>query len=205
MPAGIDASDDRVRELAAEILARDEYAAFRVDVEAWRRVLDWLAEWSEWLEGLRLASPGLYWLVLGGMLLVSLLLLGHLVWTISLALRMPPPEGGGGRQPVGPGLLAQAETLAGEGRFLEAARHVELATLELLLEQGAIRLARSEPNRVLRRRLREAPLPAAERRELLGLLDRLEWRVFRDREEDPELYAGWRSLHRRLAALPGAA
>ncbi len=205
MGGGLDASDERVRELASEILARDDYAALRVDVEFWERLLGWLAEWAEWLEALRVDAPGLYWLVLAGLLLLALLLLAHVVWTVSLALRMPPPEPVPRGTGPGPGLLERAESLAAEGRFLEASRQVELATLELLLEQRVIELARSEPNRVLRRRLREARLPDVERRQLLGLLDRLEAGLFRDREEDPDLYAGWRSLHRRVAALPGAA
>jgi hypothetical protein len=204
LAGGLDASDERVRELAADILAREEYAAFRVDLEAWKGLLGWLADWAAWLENLRVASPALYGLLLAGLLFVALVLLAHVVWTVSLALRMPPPATASSAAQPGPGLLDQAESLAREGRFLEAARRVELATLALLLEERVIELARSEPNRVLRRRLRAAPLPAAERRQLLGLLDRLESGLFRDRLEDPELYAGWRALHRRVASLPGA-
>jgi len=203
LAGGLDASDERVRELAADILAREEYAAFRVDLEAWQGLLRWLGELASWLENLRVVSPVLYGLLVAGLALIALALLAHVVWTVSLALRMPPPASPSSDAPPGPGLLAQAESLAGEGRFLEAARHVELATLELLLEERVIELARSEPNRVLRRRLRAAPLPAPERRQLLGLLDRLESGLFRDRVEDPELYAGWRALHRRVASLPG--
>jgi len=204
LAGGLDASDERVRELAADILAREEYAAFRVDLEAWQGLLRWLGELASWLENLRVVSPVLYGLLVAGLALIALALLAHVVWTVSLALRMPPPASPSSDAPPGPGLLAQAESLAGEGRFLEAARHVELATLELLLEERVIELARSEPNRVLRRRLRAAPLPAPERRQLLGLLDRLESGLFRDRVEDPELYAGWRALHHRVASLPGA-
>ncbi len=205
MGEGLDASDERVRELASEILAREEYAAWRIDVDAWRRVIEWLQGWTEWLEGLRLDAPALYWLVVVGLLLLSLVLLAHVVWTVHRAVSAPVPEAARGAVRDRPGLLVLAEGFAREGRYLEAARHVELATLELLLESRVIELGRSEPNRVLRRRLREAPLPEAERRELLGLVDRLERRLFRDRVEDPELYAGWRTLHRRVAALPAPA
>jgi hypothetical protein len=52
---------------------------------------------------------------------------------------------------------------------------------------------------VLRRRLAETQLPEGERRDLLHLLDRFETSWFRDREEDPELYRGWRTLYQRLA------
>ncbi len=202
MASGLELGDERVRELAAEILAREEYAAHRLDVDAWRALLRWIADGFAWLEGLRFAEPGLFWTVLIGLVLLSLLLLGHVVWTVSLALRMPDPDPAAAAGPEGPSLLVQAERLAGEGRFLEASRRVELATLALLLERRWIELARSDPNRVLRRRLRAAALPEPERGELLALLDRLESGLFRDGVEDPELYAGWRALHARLAVLP---
>ena len=192
--------DEPVRELAAEILAREEYAAGRPDLEAWSQLLDWLTGFTRWLEGLRVEAPGLYWLVILGLLVVALGLLAHVVWTVSIALRATPPPERRERAAAPVDLGRRAEALAAEGRFLEGARQLERASLALLLEGRVIELARSEPNRVLRRRLLAAPLPEAERRELVGLIDRLERRVFRQGAEDPELYAAWRALYRRLAS-----
>ena len=196
---GLEASDEQVRALAAEILARKDYASWRFDAEAWQGVIDWLAGFTRWLEGLRVDAPGLYWLLIAGLLATALGLLAHVVWTVSLALRATPPVRPGERAAAeGPGLLARAEALARDGRYLAAAQQLERATLELLLQERVIELARSEPNRVLRRRLGEAPLPEGQRRELVGLIDRLERRLFRDRTEDPGLYASWQVLYRRL-------
>ena|SRR5436309_11982693 len=64
-----------------------------------------------------------------------------------------------------------------------------------------LELGRSDPNRTLRRRLRDAALPEAERGDLLALIDWLEQRWFRDRSEERELYDRWRSLHARLGAV----
>src|SRR6266403_795887 len=90
------------------------------------------------------------------------------------------------------GLVADA--LARRGMFLEAARRVQLAALDLLLRARVVELGRSDPNRTLRRRLRDAALPEAERGDLLALIDWLEQRWFRDRNEERELYDRWRSL-----------
>src|SRR5437879_3174272 len=59
----------------------------------------------------------------------------------------------------------------------------------------------TDPNGTLRRRLRDAGLPEAERGDLLALIDWLEQRWFRDRNEERELYDRWRSLHARLGAV----
>ena len=89
--------------------------------------------------------------------------------------------------------------LAAQGRFLEAAHRLQLATIELLVSQRRLALSRFEANRVLRRRVREATLPMAERRTLVDLVDRLERGWFRDRAGDADLYGAWRTLHARLA------
>jgi hypothetical protein len=98
--------------------------------------------------------------------------------------------------------MADAEDFAGRGRFVEAAHCAQLASLELLLRKRCLELERSDPNRTLRLRLREARLPAAIRDRFVLLLDRLEGSWFRDRVADRELYSDWRSLHAQIAALP---
>jgi hypothetical protein len=77
---------------------------------------------------------------------------------------------------------------------------MELATIEVLLQRGAIRLARHEANRTLRGRIAVASVPARERDRFALLLDRFETAWFRDRAADRDLYEGWRELHARIAA-----
>jgi HEPN domain-containing protein len=168
--------DEQVRALAVTILKRSEFA-FWHDTP-------WLISFLAWLSGLWEKDPVLYYAILVGLTAVALLLLAHVGW----AVRRPP-------------FLEEADALARRGMFLEAARRVQLAALDLLLRARVLELGRSDPNRTLRRRLRDAALPEAERRDLLALIDWLEQRWFRDRSEERELYDRWRSLHARLGAV----
>ena len=74
MPSHSALSDDQIRELAAEILSRDEYYRPGVAEEAWRAVLERLLGFFDFLEALRVASPVLYFLILAGLLLAALAL-----------------------------------------------------------------------------------------------------------------------------------
>lgn len=195
-------NDDAIRALAAEILRRDEYAGTRRALAAWDSLREWLA-WLEALLGwgeLRDTNPALFYAILAALLVVAAALVAHIAWTVRAALVFPaarPPAAAGEPRAR---FAEDAEELARAGRFLEAARLLQLAVLEILLRGRVVELARSEPNRVLRRRLAAAPLADAERRDLVALLDRYERRWFRDREEDAGLFEGWRALHRRLVA-----
>lgn len=218
-------ADERVRTLAEEILARPAYGEFRRDPTELQafvgRFADWLRETFGWLpdrieenweyieawllevfEGFAAAGPlaGLFRFVLAALVLAAVVASG-LVLVRGLRRRL-------GGEPVASALLpsagagedriAEADGLAGEGRFLEAAHCTQLATLELLLRREWISLERSDPNRTLRRRLDAGKVPGAERAEFLALLDRLESRWFRDRAEDRDLYGAWRRLYGRL-------
>ena len=103
--------------------------------------------------------------------------------------------------PGGPRFVEEAEALAANGRFLEAGRRLQLAVIELLLRRRVVALTRSDSNRILRARLREASLPEPERRDLLDLLDRFERSWFRDGSADRSLYEAWCDVHARLAAV----
>jgi len=199
------ASDERARELAAEILQRPEYAdgqTYRLRSQILERLIEWLRDLSAWFDTLRFESPALYWTLLLVLLVTLVLLLAHVTWSIHAALTAArrPPE----RRPEAarPHFTDEAAALARGGQFLAAAHRLQLAAIELLLNRNLLDLSRFEPNRVLRRRLREARLPAAERDDLLALLDRLETRWFRDRTEDDELYRRWQALYERLERLP---
>jgi HEPN domain-containing protein len=186
--------DAEVRALAGAILKRTEFAV-------WHDV-PWLLSALAWLSGLWRTDPVLYWALLVGLVALAAILLTHAAWAVRRALAVPAP-----RAPSRPGsaasppFLEEADVLAERGKFLEAARRVQLAALDLLLRARVVELGRSDPNRTLRRRLHDAALPEAERHDLLALIDRLERRWFRDRHEDRELYDRWRRLHVRLGAV----
>lgn len=196
-PAAI--SDEHVRAVAREILGRAPYAAWRGNdavLSSLEHLKDLFEGWNDWLSGLPIVVQVL---IIGGMLALSLLLLTHVVWSVVVALRTPRPDDAPPAARGGPGCAEEAEALARQGRFLDAAHRLQLATIELLVSQRRLALSRFEANRVLRRRVREAALPLADRRRLLELVDRLERGWFRDRTGDAALYDAWRALHARLA------
>jgi hypothetical protein len=207
MTAGAAISDQHVREVARAVLQRSTYADWQRN-EAMTAWLDqlwrWLQQFNFQMGDLSATRPLLYWTIVGGLLLAAALLLAHVVWTIRAALASAAPP----RPPVaaaGTSLAAEAEALARQGRFLDAARRLQLGAIDLLLRDRTISLSRFEPNRVLRRRLERAALPAAERQALLGLVDRLETAWFRDRVDDAELYRSWNGLYQRLLEHAGTA
>jgi hypothetical protein len=201
MAAASQLSDEEIRSLAAEILSREEYFRPGLAEEAWRAVLARILGFFDFLEALRIASPFIYWAILCGLLLTALLLLAHVVWTVRIALRVPRPKASESGRPSGSGFLEQAESLAREERYLEAARRVELGTLELLLRRRVIELSRSDPGREFREQVRGSALPEAERSALISLQRRLEAGLFREHAADRSLYQAWRDLHRRLEAV----
>ena len=171
--------DAAIRALAADILRRSEYAQWRAT--------DWLRHVLEWLARLANDHPPLYWTSFGALLLVGIVLLVHLTIAIRSALSVAPrPEAARGDASA-TSFVADADALAAAGRFLEAARRMQLAVIELLLRRRVVTLVRSDPNRTLRARLREATLPASERGELIALIDRVERSWFRDGAADRAL------------------
>jgi hypothetical protein len=222
---------ERARALAEEILARPEYAAHRreptflqnwVDAlaawleEAWEFLTDlapdwlvaiWDALWSGLgsMAGAMFGGSGLS--VLGRLLLAAAVIgaIGILVHRLLREVRARRPEADDQdslARESGPELIADAARHASEGRYLEAAHCTQLASLQMLLQKKRLELERSDPNRTLRRRLADAPVPATTRDHFLSLLDRLESHWFRDREDDRDLYGEWRSLHAQIEALP---
>src|SRR5204862_156545 len=146
-------SDEHVRALAVTILKRSEFA-FWHDTP-------WLMSFLVWLSGLWETDPVLYWAMLAGLVAVALLLLAHVTWAVRRALAVAPPARPPRPDGAAPPFLEEADALARRGLFLEAARRVQLAALGLLLRARVLELGRSDPNRTLRRRLRDAALPVA--------------------------------------------
>ncbi len=202
------ASDGQIRELAGEILGRWEYARWLAEwseLTFLKRILEFLDRWLSWMDGLWQTDPLLYWVILCGLFFVSIALILHIVWTLRIALRVQAPPASEAAPEPRPVFAQEAESLAREGRFTEAAHRLQLACISILLECGALELDRSDPNRTLRARLRVALLSDDQRNEILSLVDRLERLWFRDRTEDRDLYADWQRFHGRLRMESGLA
>src|SRR5207247_9890206 len=159
-------SDEHVRALAVTILKRSEFA-FWHDTPG-------LISFLAWLSGLWETDPVLYWAMLAGLVAVALLLLAHVTWAVRRALAVPAPARPPRPDTAAPPFLEEADALARRGMFLEAARRVQLAALDLLLRARVLELGRSDPNRTLRGRLPDAALPAAAPGDVLAPLDCLE-------------------------------
>jgi len=219
------ATDEEVRSAAAEILAGSEFTRWHTDYESWLALLerigeltpDWMIEGLAWLrwaasaifewigEVLRLfgvlgdVGEGVGWVAL--CVLIALLIVVAWNWQMrrtrhresSTAQRSP------GRDHAE--AIREAGALARMGQYLQAAHRVQLATLALLIEFDWLELARSDPNRTLRNRLRESALPKRERSELIALVDRLEALWFDAPREDRLLFEDWVSLDERIVSI----
>jgi len=196
-----DLSDGRVRDLAHEILARPEYAAARpMAVETWLnsmllRLIDWLAS----LGTLRVTAPGLYWLILGGLFLILAVLITHIVWSISAALRAPEPAERMASNAELRDPAAEAELLAASGKFLEAAHNLMIASFRTLAERSVIDLRPDRSNRWIRRALRDSQLNGNLVGEIDSLVMRTERLWFGDRENTPDIYSQWKAAFDQLS------
>lgn len=231
MPAPAEISDAGARELAREILARPEYAQHRRDPTFVQRWIDGLSAWLDeqadrvagWIPDWATAAWDGFWDGLRGLLTgvfgedaavvvmrvaIAAFVLGAFGILAHRVLREMRARGEEERAEVelgsasGPRLIDEARSFADAGRWLEAAHCVQLAALQLLLDKRCLELDRSDPNRTLRRRLQDAPLPDALRERFLQLLDRLEGAWFRDRTESAGLYRDWHGLYTRIHSLP---
>jgi len=190
--------DESIRAAVNEVLAREEYARFRFMESDWiDSIARWIGSYLSWTRELSDRSPVLFGLFIAGLVLIALLLFGHVVWSLRVALR-GRPSSAEAPSPKPRDFAAEATQLAGRGDTLEACRTLQLACLELLVRSGIVSLARHDGNAALRRRLRDSPLPAALREELIGGIDQLERSWFRDRAPSPDLYTIWRQIHASL-------
>lgn len=194
------ADDERVRALASEILARPEFEGVHgveipdATMEALRLFFDLL----RWLEALEVSSPLAYWAVVLGLLAVAALLIAHIVWSLSRALKESSRPARPAPAPAPLDLVALARELAEAGRFLEATHQLLLATLRRIAHAGVIDLRPEDTNREVCLRLRRSALPESLRVELISLVGATERSWFRDRVQDPDLYRRWEVAYGRL-------
>jgi hypothetical protein len=196
-----DVSDSAVRELAQKILARPEYANARPSSsETWlvsmlHRLFDRLGS----LGGLRVSAPALYWLIIGGLFIVLAIMVAHIVWTISAALRAPEPAASSASGPRLRDHAAEAELLAASGSYLDAAHSLMIASFRTLAERSVIELRPDRSNRWIRRALRDSKLNENLVREIDRLVARTERHWFGDRENSPAIYSDWKSAFEQVS------
>jgi len=218
-------ADEAARAAAREILAEDRFTRWNHDYEAWLRMLerlahlvpDWMLDVVAWLDRVLtaiadaiervLAFFGVFGEVGDGVGWIALALIAAAIvflvfsWRERNVLRTRALAPGRSPGRVHADALGEARTLAGQGRFLEAAHCVQLATLAMLIQFDWLELARSDPNRTLRERVQASPLPERERRQLIDLVDRLEALWFNEKLDDAALFDDWMRLDERLTVL----
>jgi hypothetical protein len=191
-------SDIELRERAAEILTRPEYARFRtVPAELLRELLDLFSAWLAWLAELHERSPLLYFCVLFGLIALVAALSTHLVWSLRAALRMPPPE----PEPAARGerdFVAEARGLAQSGDYLEASHRLLLASLAHAARSRLLELHPDDGNQAVRRKLHAAALEPDLKQRWSALIARTDALWFGSRAQNAELYEDWRGVYAEL-------
>ena len=191
-------SDLAVRERAAEILTRADYARYRaMPAELLRELLELFASWMAWLAELQERAPVLYFTLLLGMLALAALLLTHVIWSLRAALRMPDPvENVVTRSERD--FVAEARALATGGDFLEASHRLLLASLAHAGRSRLVELKPNDGNRAVCQKLRNAALAPDLRQRWIELIGRTDALWFGTRAQNAELYAAWCAVYAQL-------
>jgi len=196
-----DLSDPAVLKLTHRILARPEYAAVASSPTVdWAR---WLERWIRKLELLRDTAPILYWAIFAGAIALTIALFAHIAWTVWIAMHTPAPRERRAARAAPPDLAIEAARLAGEGRYLDAAHRLMLASFRMLGERSVIELRPDRANRWIRAALHQSALERDLAGELDTLVEQTERRWFGDRDNDPAIYAEWRAAFERLVSAAG--
>jgi len=218
-------TDEQAREAASEILSARDFTRWTTDYDAWlafierlgdlipdwlidavvqvadaiEAILDWIADFLGFFGVFGDVREGIGWLAVC-LLAAALIVLGwH--WQKRAAVRAGQPS-----ERRRPGrdhaqAMEAARALARSGHYLAAAHRVQLATLAVLIEFDWLELARSDPNRTLRDRVRNSKIPEPEARRLIELVDRLERLWFSDRRDDRALFEDWQNLGERIVRV----
>ena len=195
--------DPAVRARAAEILARPEYARFRTISAEWlRKLLDLFNDWITWISALHARSPGLYFVLLFGLLALTALLITHLVWSLRAAMRSPVKPAG--PEPVSErDFAAEARALAERGEFLEASHRLLLASLAHAARSRLVELKPDDGNRAICGKLQTAALDPAIRQRWVELIAHTDALWFGARGQNEQLYAAWRNVYAELTRSVG--
>lgn len=190
--------EQAIADMAREILQRPEYARHRNSRSEWGgSVLEAAADFLQSLAELRVSSPGLYWCLLGGLLLLLALLVAHVTWVLRAALKPRPTER---REPqeIETDFAERAQQLANRGQHLEAAHELLLASLRHAAHRRVLMLHPEHGNRRVCQELRQSALPRALRENLVSLIEETDATWFGHRGGGERLYQRWREALRQL-------
>jgi hypothetical protein len=191
---------DAVRDKLHDILSRPEFGEPK---RAWW--LESLAEFFAWLGKLHGAAPGLYWLLLGSLLVLLVLLLVRVASALRRAVtrvgRATREEAAAQeRRRRSLACREEAGRLAGAGEFTEAVRYLFLALLYRFDESGRVLFQRALTNREYLDLFSGRPRIQADLRTYVEVLDD-HW--YGQRPADRGTFDRCQALFRELEGMTG--
>lgn len=143
--------DEAIRHQLEDILSRPEFNPKRPE-DFFARLFKYFVDFLGWLAALRVTEPIMFWLFVSGLIGILVLLVVHIIWTVSkvLGLGYRPPQAEDLREKRG--LLSAAyrqEALgrAGTGDFTEAIRYLFLSLVYRFDEDGKVSFRKAYTNR----------------------------------------------------------
>ena len=122
---------EAIRAAATEILDRPEYSGARGEPlpDFVTSAIEALIRFLESFDALYATLPWAYWAIVIGLVAILGLLIAHMVWSITRAMRDRPQPPERPAQPPPRNLVGAARQLAADGHFLEAAHQFLLLCL----------------------------------------------------------------------------
>ncbi len=192
---------EQIRRTAQEVFSREEFDPNAGTPNWFMRTL---AEFFRWLGGLSAASPVLFWVILGGCVLLLIVLVVYAVaslgWGFEIgagAARRRAAAAAAERKRRSAEFRAAAATAASRGDFTEAIRCLFLSLVHRFDEQGRIGFQKARTNREYLGLLDTDP-PI--RGELAVFVDTLDEHWYGQRPAGQDRFADCQSRYDRLLA-----
>jgi hypothetical protein len=164
---------ESIHRTTERVYARPEFNTAHDDSWAW--LVRWLHQFLHWLGSLHATSPALYWIILGGCVLVLALILAHLIVTVVGAVRYGKEPGefahSEARRRLSTRHKADAEANAAAGRYTEAVRSLFLSLVYAFDEAGRLSFRPSLTNREYLRYFDDRPLLGRDLGVFVDILD----------------------------------
>jgi hypothetical protein len=192
---------DQIRRTAEEVLSRPEFDPNGGAPNWFMRAL---ADFFRWLGGLSSVNPVLFWIILGGCVLLLILIVVYAIaslgWGFDIgagAARRRAAAMAAERRRQSAGFRAEATAAAGRGDFTEAIRCLFLSLVYRFDEQGRVGFQKARTNREYLGLL-DTDQPV--RRELAVFVDTLDDHWYGQRPAGRERFDDCESRYDRLLA-----
>ncbi len=165
-------SEATIRQQLTEILARQEFSPDRP--QGWLAAL--LRSFLDWLAGLQETHVVLFWLLLGGCVVLLLALVGHIGWTVSRVFspgtQRPDTETvEEKRERLSLAYREEARRRARQREFTEAIRYLFLSLVYRFDESGGVGFQQAATNREYLALFADRPRVQAELKVFVDTLD----------------------------------